>query len=320
MSFFSKQFEPRPAEISAAQAELAIEPFVPPNMDITVVYGGHSNASDFAVLQPHLEGADVFVPEITYWGVQEIALLSRISQGDKSAQKELERDCAGGRFSPFDVAEINWLRGSEVYVTAIDYSIGAPRADEMFDHYSNWGLLDKVDPSYPKTLDRIATFADREADIEGHREAIMIQSLGPRLETLVNTAPELAAQEPVQVVIHQGLAHTFFFHELDAIAAEQPTTTVKRVFAQDLPIVFEHFDRLTRAARAGIELDRAEKRELASRALARVGLGFDAIPLVVEDEDYQNGRLVLPPAEEMVDRFSEQAIKDFHHRVAFPER
>lgn len=319
MSFFSKQIEPRPAELLAAQAELATEPFVPPNMDITVFYGGHSRASHFAALQPHLEGAQVFVPEITYWGLQEISLLSRISQGDRSAKKELERDCAGGRFSPFDAAEIKWLRGTEVYITGIDYGASAPRADELFDHYSEWGLLDKVDPSYPKTLDMIAAYADREAEIESHREDIMIRSIGPRLEKLVDAAPELATQEPVHVVIHQGTAHTYFFHALDALAAEEPTTTVRRVFEQDYPIVFEHFDRLTRSARAGIELDRVEKRELASKALARVGLGFDAIPLVVWDTDYQNGRFVQPPAEEMVDRFSEQAIKDFHHRVAFPE-
>lgn len=310
--FRQESFEPRAAEVSAAEAQLSSEPFLPDNLDIVVFYGGHSDRKDFASLAPHLADADVFVPELTHWTPNEVALFSRISQGDKKARPEIER-IAGGRLNPFTAAEVKWLLGRGVYVTPIDYAAHHEGADEILEHFENWGLLGKLVPSFDKSLDAIDRFAREEAGIEDRREDIMLRSIGPRLQALIENSPELAAKDRLRVVIQQGAAHTYLYHELKRLQAANPTCTLRRVF--DEPILFEHFDRLTRAYRADIQLTKRERRELAMRALARVGLRFagkGGIDYVLEPGE---SMLRLPPPEVMVDRIPVSAIQDFHRRA-----
>src|SRR5205807_879801 len=125
----------------------------------------------------------------------------------------------------------------------IDYSATHDRADEILEHFASWQILDKVVPNFRKTLENIGTYVRTEADLEEHREDIMVRSIGPRLETLITQDPELSQRERVRVVIQQGKAHTFFFHKLAKLAASNDTVTLRRVFDDSMrPIVFEHFD------------------------------------------------------------------------------
>ncbi len=313
MALFRREsFEPRVAEVAAAEAPLTNEPFLPDNLDIVVFYGGHSDRKDFAVLAPHLASADVFVPELTHWTASKVELFSRISQGDKGARSELEIS-AGGKFNPFTAAEVKWLLGNGVYITPIDYAAHHEGADKILDHFQNWGLIGKLVPSFDKSLDAIDRYAREEAKIEDQRESIMLRSIGPRLQTLIDSSPELAAKDRIKVVIQQGAAHTYFYHDLRKLVAASPTCTAERVF--DGPVLFEHFDRLTRAYRADVQLTKQERRELAMRALARVGLRFagnGGIDYVLEPGE---NILRLPPPEVMVDRIAVSAIQDFHRRI-----
>lgn len=176
-------FEPRPSEISAAAAPYASDSYLPDNLDITVFSGGHESATDFAALRPHLDNADVFVAEVTAWDMDQIGILSRISQGDRSARKQLEREYARGEFNPFTKQSMRALLGSELRVTSIDYPATDERADEILAHFDNWSIFKHVVPSFEETLNRIAGFAEVEAELEQHREDIMARSIGPRLET-----------------------------------------------------------------------------------------------------------------------------------------
>ncbi len=192
MPVFSRgSFEPRQAEIVAAVAPLADPPYLPNNVDIVVFYGGHSYRKEFASIAPILEDADVFVPEITAWTIDQLELMSRIAQGDKAARKQLESGHATGGFNPYTAAETKWLlKSGGVRVTPIDYAATHDRADEIVDHFANWQILDKVVPNFGKTLNKIASYVRTEATLEEHREDIMIRSIGPRLEALMTQDPE----------------------------------------------------------------------------------------------------------------------------------
>ena len=316
MKFFSPDiYQPRQSEMGAASAELAATPYLPDNLDITVFYGGHDEVKDFKALEPYISQTDIFVPEITAWGMDELKLFSRISQGDKQARNQLEQEFTGGRFTRFTAAETKWLQGSGIFVTSIDYAASHERASEILSHFENWGLMDKIVPNYRKTLGNIASFAAYEAELEELREYIMIHSVGPRLDAIISGEPTLESKGRIKVLIQQGTAHTYFFHELVDLARDNASVNVRRVFDDKKPILFEHFDRLTRSYRTGIELSSEETEELAMRALARLALRFNGIPFVIEETDYVNGRLRMPHPEVMVDRFSPDAIKAFHTKV-----
>ncbi len=312
-----KVYEPRPSEIAAALAPLATKPFLPGNVDIAVFYGGHSDKADFEELMPYFSGVDVFVPEITCWSMEMIRLFSRISRGDKSARKELERSHADGKFTPFADFETKSILGTGVRITPMDYSETHERAKEIHDHYENWGLLDKVVPDFNKTLDNIITFIRYEAELEDHRESIMERSIGPRLKTLIDSDPELSKKSRVSVLIHQGAGHALLFPKLVDLARD--TEASVELASGDNPLEFDHFDRLATAFRLGTTLSKQEKRELAMRALARVGLKLNAMDWVIKEEDYHNGKIVLPSADTMVDRFSEASIRAFHSLVVQAE-
>lgn len=315
MIFREKTYEADPGDIAAAEAPLAQCPFLPDDLDILVFYGGHTTSQDFAALQPYLATADIFIPELTSWTVERVALFSRISQGDKSARSELEEKHAGRKFTSFANAETRALLGSNVHVTPIDYAEHHARAREIENHFDNWGLIDLVVPNFNKTLNNIAMYARKEGDLESHREDIMALSVGPRLQTIIDSDPELQAKDRIRVVIQQGATHTFFYHQLVKMVAENETCAIERVFDRPKPVIFEHFDRLSRAFRADIKLNTEERRELAMRSLARTALRTKAIPLVLKSSDRRGIKLTLPPPEEMVERFSVESIKDFHARV-----
>jgi hypothetical protein len=317
MSFLnSKSFEPRNSEVIAAEAPLATEPYLPDNIDVTIVYGGHEDSADFAGLKPHLATADIFIPEITSWTPEQVELLSRISQGDKTARDTMEREHAGGKFNDFTRAETKTLLGSGIRVTPIDYAAVHPRANEIQDHFMNYGLWGRRASSFNKTLDNIVAYAQKEAGLEEHRERLMMLSVGPRLQTLIDNDPILQQKDRISVVIQQGTAHTFFSHKLMALAHDNPTAAVRRVFVDPMPIIFEHFDRLSRAFRANIKLSTAEKHELAMRSLARTALAYGGLPLIIRDSDRHGMRVIAPPPEEMAERYSKEQIQDLHRRMA----
>lgn len=311
-----KIYLPRPAEVTAVKAPLTDKPFLPKNVDITVFYGGHDSRNDFEALKPHFIGIDIFIPEMTAWTIEEVELLSRISQGDKSARKQLEIKHFRGKFDAFTDAETKTLLGSGVYVTPIDYSAEHDRADEIATHFDNWGLLDKVVPNWNKTLDNIVAYARTEADLEEHREKIMARSIGPRLETMIATDPELNRKERVRVLIQQGAAHReFFYPKLAAMASNAESTTATQVLDEEKGLTPDHLDQLAFAFRAHTQIPPEKRHELAMRALARIGLRFNLIPLIIRESDYHNRILVPPPAEEMVERFSVEDIKKFHQQL-----
>lgn len=305
-------YVPRHSEVAAAHAPLTEEPYLPPHVDITAFYGGHFYGEDFVPLEPHLAGVDIFVYEIPRWTIQDLELFSRISQGDKSARKQLS---GGHKLNKFTDGITKTLQGSGIRVTTIDYSAQDDRAAEIESHFKNRGMLDKVTPSWNQTLNNIIDYAKVEGDIEGYRENIMARSIGPRLQVLIDSDPELSQMERVRVLIQQGAFHINFFDQLEAMAAETASATVRQVFGT-YASEFDHFDQLAQAFKNKEHLPSERKRELAMRALARVALRANAIPLVINDRDYDHsGVPKLPSAEEMVERFSVQSIKDFHRKI-----
>jgi hypothetical protein len=316
MLFRSKRFEPREAELAAIQAPMADEPFIPGNLDIIAFYGSHVSHSDFAPLKPLLAHADVFVPELPAWTQEQVELLSRISQGDKSARNELRRGhTPSARFTGFAEAETRTLLGSNTRITVVDYAANDPRATEIFSHFDGYDLLKTVVPSWSKTLGNIVSMARREASMESHRDAVKAKSIGPRLETLIGRDPELKQKERVRVVLQEGRFHEQFFGQLVSLVEASGTSTIERVTDDREPGALEHYDRLVQAFQGNAKLSTKQQRELAMRALARSGLSLGAIPFVKEPGDYKRGRFMLPPPEVMAERFDEVTIRDFHKRV-----
>lgn len=308
-------YEARSSEIAAAKAPLATRPYLPRNVDITMFYGGHDEKKDFTALAPYLFDTDIFVPEITYWTIDQLALFSRISQGDKDARKQLEKDhTPRGRFNGFTDQQTKGLLGSGIRVTVIDYSATHSAAGEIFSHFENWGLLDKVVPSWQKTLDNIIGYAGVEAQLETRRENIMLASAGPRLQTLIDLDPKLSQQERVKVLVQQGSAHSFFYPNFETLASKTESVTIRQIIDGE-QVKYDHFDRLAHTFRTDVQTSKAERRELAMRSLARVALRLNAIPMVFEKNDRQGLRFTLPSAEEMVERFEEEDIKRFHQRI-----
>lgn len=308
----------RPAEVAALKEPAAEVPFLPDNADVTVFYGAHGDKRDFAPVAPLLKEADIFVPEVPAWTEEQVQLLSRIAQGDKTARKKL-RTLEGGKFNPFADAETQVLLGSGIRITVIDYPKDDRRANAIQNHFQNWGLLDKVVPSWNRTLDNIIEFARKEASVEEYRESVILRSIGPRLQTLIDTEFDLSGDSRVRVLIHQGAAHMYVFDKLEAMAKAAQNTTITKL-GMEAP--FDHFDQLAHTFRANSGASSQRRRELAIRALGRIALRFNAIPPVIKDSDYHpfSGRLIMPPPEEMVERFSVESIKNFQERIAEADR
>lgn len=322
MQYIERFFRPtvytaRPAEIAALKEPAAEIPFLPDNADITVFYGAHGDKRDFATVAPLLREADIFVPEVPAWTEEQLELLSCIAQGDKTARKKL-RTLEGGKFNPFADAETQALLGSGIRITVIDYPKDDRRASEIQNHFQKWGLLDKVVPSWNRTLDNIIDFARREANLEEYREAIILRSVGPRLQSLIDSELDLSESSRVRVLIHQGAAHMYIFDKLEAMAKAAKNTTIGKL-GMEAP--FDHFDQLAHTFRANSGASPQRRKELAIRALGRIALRFNAIPSVIKEGDYHpfSGRLIIPPPEEMVERFSVESIRDFHQRLVQAE-
>lgn len=305
-----KIYEPRQSEVAAAQAPFARKAFFPSNLDITFFYGPHGDRRDFERLAPYLSQTDIFIPEAPAWTLDSVMQFSRLSQGDRTARKELEKDAAQGRFNPFVDKMTKSLLDSEIRVTPIDYPANDRRAGEILDHFGNWGLLDKIVSSWNKTLDNIVDFACKEGDIESYRDNIMVASIGSRLQTLVDLDPELQQKARVSALVQLGTSHSFSYTTFEAMAAAAESTTIQRIQVKE--VAFDHFDQLAHTFRIGAKVTQEERRALAMRALARVALRFNAIPLVSKESD----RFKSPPAEEMVERFTIGDVRKFHQQVA----
>lgn len=310
----SRVYKPRTSEMSAAQALPADTPFLPPNIDLTFFYGVHDTRRDFEPLAPLLLDADIFIPESPYWKMSHIAFYSRISQGDRRAQKEWEAE-EGQKANGFTDAQLKAFLGSNIRITVIDYPASDSKSDQIQSHFENWGLLDKVVPSWNQTLDNIVNFARVEADLENYRERGMLRCIGPRLLALITEDPELSQRERLKVVVQQGEAHSFYYPKFEALAAQTDLVTIRPVFRGGEPALIEHFDQLAHTFREGGHATQQQRRELAMRALARVGLRFNAIPLVLRDSDRQGLLPKLPPPEEMVERFGADDIRRFHQKL-----
>jgi hypothetical protein len=318
MELFKKQsYSPRPAELAAIEAPLADVPYLPDNLDITVFFGGHTTETDFQALKPYIRQSDVFIHEFAFWSPEEMALLSRISQGDKKARKEF-LEYSDEPF-PFTLGVTQELLGSKIRTTTLDMAAADVRADEIDRHFTEFrqessSLIEAITPDYGETISRIVTLADREADIENYREEIMIKSIGPRLDALITNDSELQKKEKLNILLQLGTYHTYFYHQLSKLAHGNSTVTLRRVFYQPKPIIFDHFDRITRADRAGIELTATERYQLAERALGKAALVMDAIEAPFIETDYENGEIVVSP-EKVVGRLKVDEIKMFHQFV-----
>lgn len=308
-------YEPRPSEMAAARALPVDVPFLPPNIDLTFFYGLHTSSGDFRPLISLLAGADVFIPEITAWKMDHIAYYSRISQGDRKAQKEWEVE-EGQKVGEYTSARLNAIRGSGLRITAIDYSALDPKAEQIENHFASRGLLDKVVPSWRETLSNIIRFAQAEAELESYREDGMSKSIGPRLQTLITEDPDLSQKDRVKVVVQQGEAHGFYYPKFEALAAQVESVTIQSVFRRGEHHRYEHIDQLAHALRGeGPRLTQQQKQELAMRALGRVGLRFNKIPWVRYESDNRGLIPYIPPPDEMVERFTVDHIKKFHREL-----
>lgn len=258
-------YEARSAEVTTVKEPITSSPFLPDNTDITVFYGGHSDRKDFAALKPYFAGVDIYISEIPAWTIEQIKLLSRISQGDRTARKELKMEAKGRKFNPFIDTEINALLGTGIRITVIDYSAEDKRANEVQRHFDNWGLLNNVVQSWNRTLDNIIAFARREAELDEYRENIMVRSIGPRLKTLIDLDPDLSKKEKVNVLIQQGAAHSYIWERLEALAEGAENTMITKVMGIEDP-VFDHFDQLTHTFRTNTQASPQIRRDLAARA------------------------------------------------------
>lgn len=294
-------------------------PYLPDNVDVLVFFGGHETIDDFMALKPHLDKTDIFIPEAVGWIQDELVLMSRISQGDRQAVKETFKRLANP--SPYNIAEIKNLEGKHVRITLIDLPDSDRRAAEIDNYYSGDRLgneaSDAMTADFEQTMGNIIDFAETDAELENYREAIMAMSVGPRIEALIDNDPDLSSKGRVKVLVQLGTHHTFFYHAMSKAARSNPTVSIKRVFSEPKPLVFRHFDRLSRSIRANIQLTVDEKRELAMRALGRQGLvNGDISPvLVLADSDYRNGELTVSHLNTATERLSTEDIKRYHETL-----
>lgn len=235
---------------STFREELAKLPDDFPPIKFNFYYGSHSTAEDVGDIDSLLDEADGFIPETFAWTEDGSKRRQDISNNPRSVRADQLNagDFALAQMSPDPFSHELWsrVRGRRLPILEVDVPGSDPIAKISIEEESARTELtesfDKELGDYQKELEVII---QRQTD----REKYMARHLIP---TILETYGSDPKQDEIRLVWQLGSAHTALFMGLQKASRD----SAHRVFAEELPIVQNHYTEVVRDGMFGVPITR----------------------------------------------------------------
>ena len=235
-----------------------------PEVHVHVHLSSHVNDVDARRLLPHLQGSDIFIPELLGWPKERITDLDRIATGELSVE-DVPWKYEMGPFAPFLTSLFTVIRGSGVKIRTADLPTDSPLLGQIAASARMQRELPNILREETLTFDEAASGTQRFYQTFGgelkERERYIADRLTGCVQDVLEQNPSLAEKESIRVVLMIGAAHSSL-HSL--IASENPGAS--RSFAL-MPHLYSFSEELIRSRLWNLKLTPERESELVECAL-----------------------------------------------------
>jgi hypothetical protein len=201
-----------------------------PKISLRFFASSHKTEMDADGIKEKMDEADIIIPEFSGWSVGTLYNINRASQGELPPLKNEKRE--------FFRAIVNYLHNTKKPVIFIDMPKKEREELEKEIPYSR--LRD--DSTFEEALGKINESLKNEAEtIYKKREQYMFSAIGPKIEEVLETHPELLKKEKITVLLTLGVAHTDMIKQLN----KDPNTDVSK-FLRYSPELFNPLSQVSR--------------------------------------------------------------------------
>lgn len=224
-------------ELPRVRQEEALEAkdiYLPSNVSLNILFSPHVEPEDignFREFRRTLRRSDIFIPESIAWNRNVPIFLKQISQGNERLYKlaiaEISKTThikEAGQASAFTSIIYEALYDSKKPVALVDLPEGHPLIPIV---------QPRIEPSelYPTSfevaIERHAEYIRKSALAQHQRDHIIMQSMGPTLEKIINSDPQLRSKKEINVLMTMGLLHSSIYGSLKSKTDEQRANTGK---------------------------------------------------------------------------------------------
>lgn len=181
-----------------------------PKINYHFLYSAHRTAEDFSNLEEAFKKADIYVPEVVGWTMQDQEDYQAVSDGEMLPE-QFGHDVAGHRLQALRV-----MHDSKKPILLADLHL----TDEITDEYKdirNQGeraLTAFTRGEFFESLKLLRVYVERSAKLQLKRENKIKENLDKRIKWFLEENPEYSNNKELNVLIKLGSAHTTLYHKL----------------------------------------------------------------------------------------------------------
>lgn len=185
-----------------------------PPLDVTIVFGPHETAADALAIAPHLQHADVYLPEIHGWDENTIRLLNAVSQGSLTPEAALQEQLTDtddldtvSKMTDFWLQVYRNIAGTKIPVACADMPFGHSLVGRQ-NHLIELGV--QWDAEFAATLKAARQYIQQVVECTTAREQYIAEHIKQAVAQLVAVDAQLQARAEsgtLKVVLSLGEEH-----------------------------------------------------------------------------------------------------------------